>query len=714
MFLQKRIGLLALAMCAQHLGGQTTAIDLSRQGRLGTGTMLPAQCKPGQVFLKTDAPAGANLYACTTRDTWSVVGLVSLSGDLGGTVPSATVTGIQGHAVSANTPDNQNVLAWDAGSAQWKPQAVVQGGTGAPPASCASGIFYLRNDGTSNIHQLYVCAGDNNWTMATAQSGRAVDRPAGCVLGQTWLATDTATMTFCSATGNPGTWSTTLAGPQGPAGPVGPMGPQGAQGAQGPAGVPGPQGQTGPAGPQGAQGAAGPVGSAGSTGPQGPAGPSGSAGPQGPAGPVAGVNGQLTYNNGGAAAGSNLSQNSDGSLSAGKGFSEQACAVVFSNTPSFDAANCNRFELGAMTANITSSTALHLKSGQHLKFFLPQDATGGRSIAWPSGFVNMCQPWPAPNTVTVQEADVMADGATVRGDGCTTDSLATSLGGGYASENYPVGGLPVAANTWVKLAGGVLAPVSGSEGILGVSPYACAANAASCEVAVAGQVQVVVEGAVTQDHLLLHGTGNPANALDSGQAANSAICSSVMLGGRALESAASGALAHVQLFGPNFAGARICNADLDGGSTLRSCVIDNDTQSATALTAPQFSGGCQIPAAATIVEVDVLGSTMVVRNAASAYSVTGASSIQVGKYTPSSGASTVSLLSAPLATVGGRACALPVAGTATCPMMGIPQSGAGLSIATTSLTAGDMVYVSGATADGTQTRYTTTIFYKVN
>jgi hypothetical protein len=57
---------------AWHAAGQT-AVDLTRQGKLAAGTSLPAQCAVGQIFLKTDAPPGTNLYACLING-WSVMG----------------------------------------------------------------------------------------------------------------------------------------------------------------------------------------------------------------------------------------------------------------------------------------------------------------------------------------------------------------------------------------------------------------------------------------------------------------------------------------------------------------------------------------------------------------------------------------------------------------------------------------------------------------
>jgi hypothetical protein len=128
------MALVSLAGCGWHLNGQTS-LDLTRQGRLGSGTTLPAQCAVGQIFLKSNAPAGANLYTCAAQNLWTVVGLAQ---------------------------------------------------------------------------------------------GSTASRPANCTFGQIWLATDTGAMTYCSVTGNPGTWSPMLAGPTGATGPAGANGANGA------------------------------------------------------------------------------------------------------------------------------------------------------------------------------------------------------------------------------------------------------------------------------------------------------------------------------------------------------------------------------------------------------------------------------------------------------------------------------------------------------
>jgi hypothetical protein len=165
--------------------------------------------------------------------------------------------------------------------------------------------------------------------------------------------------------------------------------------------------------------------------------------------------------------------------------------------------------------------------------------------------------------------------------------------------------------------------------------------------------------------------------------------------------------------GSNFGltSATIATSDLPVVENRRTCVIDNDTQSATVLVAANFSGRCIVPYAATIVEVDVIGGTGVITGSAAAPTITGTSSIQIGKYTPNGGASTTGLLSGALAMASGKVCAL-TSTSGTC-INGTTSSNS-ITISTTSIAAGDMLYVSAATADGAQTWATITIIYTVN
>lgn len=142
-------------------------------------------------------------------------------------------------------------------------------------------------------------------------------------------------------------------------------------------------------------------------------------------------------------------------------------------------------------------------------------------------------------------------------------------------------------------------------------------------------------------------------------------------------------------------------------ATRRTCMIDNDTQSSTALTAAQFSGGCEISQPSTIVEVDVWGGTGTIGGT---ISTTGSSSINLQKYTPNGGA-TSTVLSGALATNSGQACAL-ASTSGTC--INGTTSSSSVTISTTALAAGDWLRVSAATPDGTQTWYRIAIIYTVN
>lgn len=182
-----------------------------------------------------------------------------------------------------------------------------------------------------------------------------------------------------------------------------------------------------------------------------------------------------------------------------------------------------------------------------------------------------------------------------------------------------------------------------------------------------------------------------ANTLPHGNGASAPTCSAVASG--------------------DISNNAVGNAQLAVVQTRRVCVIENDTQSATALVAAQFSGGCIIPSASTIVEVDVSGGTQTLTGTAAVRTFTGTSSVQIGKYSPNGGANNTGLLSAALATASGVACAL-TSTSGTC-INGVTSSGS-VSISTTSLSAGDMLQVTSASPDTAQTWYNVSIIYTVN
>ena len=142
----------------------------------------------------------------------------------------------------------------------------------------------------------------------------------------------------------------------------------------------------------------------------------------------------------------------------------------------------------------------------------------------------------------------------------------------------------------------------------------------------------------------------------------------------------------------------------------RSCIINNDSQSATALTVAKITGRCEIPFAAHIVEVGVWGGT-----GTGTQTYTGGSSVQLTRLRPNGG-TTATILSAALGTPNSsansnKACA--VATTSGTCLNGLTSSSSvtlagGAPVA---INAGDAIYVSSATADGIQTWHTITIIY---
>jgi len=127
-----------LAGAAWQAGAQTT-VDLTRQGKLGTGTVLPAQCAAGQVFFKTDAPAGANVYACTTLNVWTAMG-VSSAGD--------------GIVVNGNTIAVEDAVV-----------PMYYTGAGAPTITCVMGRDFYIDTAAGN---LYFCKAAGQWQGASS------------------------------------------------------------------------------------------------------------------------------------------------------------------------------------------------------------------------------------------------------------------------------------------------------------------------------------------------------------------------------------------------------------------------------------------------------------------------------------------------------------------------------------------------------------------
>lgn len=193
----------ASAQTLVDLRTQTKSVDFSNATTtkpFKSGTTLPATCSVGETFFKTNAPAGANLYACTAQNSWTAQsGTTTLSGDVTGALSATVVTQIQGRPVSSTAPSSGQSMVWNGTS--WVSQTI----TGAQGPAGPTG----------------------------PQGPQGPAGPAGAT------------------------------GAQGPAGPMGATGATGAQGAAGTAGPTGATGAQGPAGPQGPAGAIARIQSAG-------------------------------------------------------------------------------------------------------------------------------------------------------------------------------------------------------------------------------------------------------------------------------------------------------------------------------------------------------------------------------------------------------------------------------------------------------------------
>src|SRR5579871_4340859 len=265
---------------------QSKSVDFSGAATtkpVKAGVALPATCSVAELFLKTDAPAGANLYVCASTNTWTVqAGAGPLGGDVTGTLPATVVKAIQGRPVSTTSPSDGQTLIWNARSNQWLPQIVVgqQGPTGPQgPAGPMGAIGPQGSTGLTGATGLTGPPGPVGPTGAIGPQGSTG------LTGATGLTGPPGPVGPTGATGPQGftglTGATGLTGPQGPAGPTGAIGPQGSTGLTGATGLTGPPG---PVGPTGAPGPQGSTGLTGALGPQGPAGPTGATGPQGPSG----------------------------------------------------------------------------------------------------------------------------------------------------------------------------------------------------------------------------------------------------------------------------------------------------------------------------------------------------------------------------------------------------------------------------------------------
>jgi hypothetical protein len=129
--------LLALLLAASCFG--QTLVDLRTQSKsidfsalpstrpVQVGTALPATCQVGQLFFKSDAIAGANLYGCAATNLWSVQSAGSGAGGGSGSGSGASMAAQLGDLQATRT--SSNVLTIGANCSAAAPCNVRFGGT---------------------------------------------------------------------------------------------------------------------------------------------------------------------------------------------------------------------------------------------------------------------------------------------------------------------------------------------------------------------------------------------------------------------------------------------------------------------------------------------------------------------------------------------------------------------------------------------------------
>ena len=209
----------AVSQTLVALRTQSKSVDFSAANTtkpFKTGTPLPATCGVGEMFYKSDAPAGANLYGCTSINNWTLesssggggAGLPSVAGnggkvltndgstvnwgmpagDVSGPLSTLTVTQIQGRPVSSSAPGSGQTLVWNTSTSRWEPQTLAGGGGGGG-ATLSSQLGDLATTFT-------------NATTLTIGANCAVSTPCNVHIGNTaYSITTRATATLSSGTG---------------------------------------------------------------------------------------------------------------------------------------------------------------------------------------------------------------------------------------------------------------------------------------------------------------------------------------------------------------------------------------------------------------------------------------------------------------------------------------------------------------------------------
>jgi hypothetical protein len=157
---------------------QTKNVDFSRALSVRpfpTGTGLPSVCNPGEMFFKSDASSGANLYGCVAPNSWVLEssgsaevtgssGAISKVADEGTPLTQRDTVNFIGNGISC--VDNAGASRTDCTVTGGAGLTTLTTGSGDPSTSCTgpSPINFAKYyDSTAN--KMWTCVATNTWEL---------------------------------------------------------------------------------------------------------------------------------------------------------------------------------------------------------------------------------------------------------------------------------------------------------------------------------------------------------------------------------------------------------------------------------------------------------------------------------------------------------------------------------------------------------------------
>jgi hypothetical protein len=186
--------------------------------------------------------------------------------------------------------------------------------------------------------------------------------------------------------------------------------------------------------------------------------------------------------------------------------------VPYMASVTLNAGLADGFYIAGMTGNLTISGVFGLTAGQPIAMFYQQDATGGRTVAFPPIMVGAAQPDPAPNVVSVQTfacdavtGQLRATGPLFSVNGAffaegvnTTGAVAAASGafvGAVAAASVSATGAITAATASV---GSIAAATAAVSGLLSAGSLAVAGAATVAGLLTAGSLTLAAPGTAGQ------------------------------------------------------------------------------------------------------------------------------------------------------------------------------------------------------------------------